>query len=194
MEILIDINTLLSYFESLVIPELQVGPQNDINSLPIVKATCIKFVYMFRNQIPPSHVTTFVDLFANYLKAESRVVQSYAAACIDKLLTHKDESGKTILNASNVDANLVTKLLQHICELLNENKDLYAIRALLRVIQLSQQNLASFAPTLGNVLATFITEVAREQATEATPNYIYILFEASALVLFYVSNNKEAFK
>ena len=47
---------------------------------------------------------------------------------------------------------MLSSLLQNICEMLNEIKDLYAIRALLRVIQLSQQNLIPFAETLGNVL------------------------------------------
>lgn len=98
-----------------------------------------------------------------------------------------------MLNNKNVDPNLVTKLLQNLCELLNENKDLYAVRALLRVIQLSQENLVSFASILGSVLASFINEVARDQSSEASPNYVYILFEASALVLLYVKGNKEAF-
>lgn len=39
---------LWNYVSQLALPELQ-EPQ--INNLPILKATCIKFVYMFRNQI-----------------------------------------------------------------------------------------------------------------------------------------------
>jgi len=51
---------------------------------------------------------------------------------------------------------MLSKLLQNLCELLQNNKDLYAVRALLRVIQLSKQNLIPFAPVLGQVLANFI--------------------------------------
>ena len=50
-ELLIDQSLLGNYLQQLVIPELQAAPGQDIDDLPILKATCIKFVYMFRNQI-----------------------------------------------------------------------------------------------------------------------------------------------
>ena len=97
-----------------------------------------------------------MELFANYLKSSMPVNQSYAAACIEKMLIKKSlapgKQDQTVLNNTNVDQNMLSSLLQNLCEMLNENKDLYAIRALLRVIQLSQQNLIPFAATLGDVL------------------------------------------
>ena len=51
---------------------------------------------------------------------------------------------------------MITKLLQNICELLNQNQDLYAMRSLLRVVQLSKQNIVPFAATLGQVLSQFM--------------------------------------
>ena len=50
-ELLVDNNMLGSYLQQLVIPELQVPQGQNIDDLPILKATCIKFVYMFRNQV-----------------------------------------------------------------------------------------------------------------------------------------------
>ena len=76
--------------------------------------------------------------------------------------------------------------------MLNDIKDLYAVRALLRVIQLSQQNLIPFAETLGNVLQKFISDVVKGEG-ETSPNYAYILFEASALTLTYVKSDAQAF-
>ncbi len=35
-----------TYLQQLIIPELQ---ETQIDNLPMLKATCIKFVYMFRN-------------------------------------------------------------------------------------------------------------------------------------------------
>jgi hypothetical protein len=60
------------------------------------------------------------------------------------------------------------------------------------VIQLSKQHLASFAPTLGQVLRNFITEVANDEKS-SSPNFIYILFEACALTLTYIKDHREAF-
>jgi hypothetical protein len=37
---------LSSYLETLVLPELQ---EQQIDHLAVLKATCIKFIYMFRN-------------------------------------------------------------------------------------------------------------------------------------------------
>lgn len=79
-----------------MLPELQEGK---INNLSQLKATCIKFIYMFRNQLPDQYVPVFLDKVADFLKSESQVNQSYAAACIEKLLLRKatspDAQGQT---------------------------------------------------------------------------------------------------
>ena len=69
-----------------------------------------------------------------------------------------EAQGVTVLNDQNIDHGMPSRLLQNLCELLSNNKDLYAMRALLRVISLSKQNLVPFATTLGQVLSQFIAE------------------------------------
>ena len=49
-----------------------------------------------------------------------------------------------------------------------------------------------FAETLGQVLGSFITEVAKDEQS-TSPNYAYILFEAAALTLTFVKSNQAAF-
>jgi len=85
-------------------------------------------------------VLEFVKLLTDYLKSEQEVNQSYAAACIEKLLIKKKQaqSNKTVLDESNMPQEILSKLLQNLCELLNNNQDLYAMRGLLRVVQLSK--------------------------------------------------------
>lgn len=51
-EVRISPDLLDSYITGLIVPELQVPQGASIDDLPVLKATCIKFVYMFRNQIP----------------------------------------------------------------------------------------------------------------------------------------------
>lgn len=103
-----------------------------------------------------------------------------------------DGSNLPVMTEVTVDQTMLSRLLQNLCELLQNNKDLYAVRALLRVIQLSKQNLIPFAPVLGQVLANFIQEVAKDEGN-ASPNYVYILFEAAALTLTFVKDNRDAF-
>lgn len=68
---------------------------------------------MFRNQIPDNFVPDFVNLFSEYLKSDMPVNQSYAAACIEKLLIRKSTvtPGKNVLNESNMSQEVLSKLL-----------------------------------------------------------------------------------
>lgn len=74
-----------------LLPDLQ---DPNINHLPILKATCIKFVYMFRNQIPEDlgTIQNFIKLFCMYLASDSPVNQSYAAAIIEKLIIKRTKA------------------------------------------------------------------------------------------------------
>ncbi len=53
-----------------MLPELE---EANINNLALLKATCLKFIYMFRNQIPDGMVPQFVAKIADFLKSESPV-------------------------------------------------------------------------------------------------------------------------
>jgi len=67
---------------------------------------------------------------------------------------------------------------------------LYAIRALYRIICLSKNKVSQFGDTLSQVLSKFISDIADQEDQSA--NYVYILFETTALTLKYLSSNAEA--
>lgn len=73
---------------------------------------------------------------------------------------------------------------------MNENQDLYAMRSLLRVVQMSKQGIVPFAATLGQVLSQFIQTVIKDNTV--SPNYSYILFETAALSLTYTKHAPES--
>lgn len=68
--ILITTESLCSYLEQLVIPELQ---EQQIDNLSLLKATCLKFIYMFRNQIPEQYAPPLLDKVTDFLKSEFHV-------------------------------------------------------------------------------------------------------------------------
>lgn len=135
-QISIPMEMLGQYLEQLVLPELQ---EQKIDNLPLLKATCLKFIYMFRNQIPDTFVPVFLEKVADFITSQSTVNQSYAAACIEKLLLRKQTGNPqiSIFSPTNVDANMLSKLLQGLCELLQQNQNLYGVRALYRTVQLA---------------------------------------------------------
>lgn len=105
-ELAVSEEQLISHISELVLPELQ---EQQIDNLPLLKATCMKFVYMFRVQVPAEHTLNFVTLFAEHLKSTSIVNQSYAAACIDKFLTKQDKvTRKAVVNKQNLGEGTVT--------------------------------------------------------------------------------------
>lgn len=186
-ELTVSEEQLFAYISELVLPELQ---EQQIDNLQLLKATCMKFVYMFRVQVPAEHTLNFVNLFAEHLKSGSIVNQSYAAACIDKFLTKQDKvTRKPVINKDNIGEGTVTQLLQNLCALLSEQKNLYAMRALYRVIQISQEKIQAFSETLGQVLQKFIQDAANDE-DDQSPNYIYLLFETAALSLKYTGSNE----
>lgn len=150
---------------------------------------------MFRNQIPDSYVPVLVDKVADFLNSTSPVNNSYASACIEKLLIRKTSDGTNnhIFNPQTMDPVLVTKLLQNLCVVLSETKNLYAMRGLFRVVQLAQNHIQPFAQTLGQVLSQFISQAAKDEA-QSSPNYVYILFETTALTLRFLKHDNQAFE
>ena len=47
--------------------------EEQIDNLSLLKATCIKFIYMFRNQIPDQFVGELLDKVATYMNSEFKV-------------------------------------------------------------------------------------------------------------------------
>ena len=81
------------------------------------------------------------------------------------------------------------ELLTNLCNLLNEQKNLYAMRGLYRTISLSQNQIQGISQQLAAVLQKFISDTAKEESDQ-NPNYIYTLFETTALTLKYLKGCK----
>ena len=64
------------------------------------------------------------------------------------------------------------------------------MKALYRIICLSKNKVGQFGETLSQVLSKFISDIAQEEDSSA--NYVYILFETTALTLKFLSSNNEA--
>lgn len=54
------------FFATHIQPELQ---EANINNVPVVKASCIKFVCTFRNQLPKAGLVALLPIVANFLRS-----------------------------------------------------------------------------------------------------------------------------
>ena len=76
-----------------IFPELDA---KDVNELPYMKSTAIKFIFVFRNQIPPQFYCNIVCKLPNFMLANNLVVSNYASIAIEKLLFLKDHSNNSL--------------------------------------------------------------------------------------------------
>uniref|UniRef100_A0A7N0VK74 Importin N-terminal domain-containing protein n=1 Tax=Kalanchoe fedtschenkoi TaxID=63787 RepID=A0A7N0VK74_KALFE len=95
-----DLVDVQSFSASVVFPELQAL---DVNAFSMLKASALKFLTVFRNQISkPAVFPVFPDAI-RFLGSESIVVHSYAANFIEKLLLVKDEGGRALYNSADIN-------------------------------------------------------------------------------------------
>lgn len=78
------------FFTGHIVPELQapVGRGSDL-----LKADALRFLTTFRTQIPKQAVLQLMPAVVALLASEHNVVHSYAAICIERMLTVKDGPG-----------------------------------------------------------------------------------------------------
>jgi exportin-2 (importin alpha re-exporter) len=76
-----------SFFTSVIVPELQAP---DWQSEPMLKATVLRFLKEFKDQIPKATALALLQSVMRFLTHESNVVHSYAATFIENLLIIKD--------------------------------------------------------------------------------------------------------
>ncbi len=101
---------LVEFCREHVLPELQAP---NVDSLPVVRADCVKYVMTFRSQLPPDLVKQCVPFFVAHLRAQSHVVHTYSAAAIDKVLIIRSgaETGNVALVSSADLAPVAESLL-----------------------------------------------------------------------------------
>lgn len=70
-------------------PELQKPLEEDNTGAAILKADAIKFFMLFRAHIPREQCVQLLPACVAALGSQANVVHSYAATCIERLLTSK---------------------------------------------------------------------------------------------------------
>ncbi|KAL5222335.1 hypothetical protein ABZP36_027048 [Zizania latifolia] len=98
-----------SFFTSVIVPELQAP---DWESEPMLKATVLRFLKEFKDQIPKANALALLPSVIRFLTHESNVVHSYAATFIENLLIIKD-----VVSVPGV--NVVTRVPRYVAADIN---------------------------------------------------------------------------
>jgi len=173
-----DLVDVQSFFESVIVPELQ---SPDVNGYPMLKAGALKFFSVFRNQISKSVALRFFPDLVRFLASESNVVHSYAASCIEKLLRVKDEMGEPRYTSADINPifpvlmnNLFSALKHQESE---ENQ--YVMKCIMRVLGVADLS-ADVSRVCIEGLTFILGEVCRNPKNPVFNHYI---FESLAILV-----------
>ncbi|XP_010544845.1 PREDICTED: exportin-2 [Tarenaya hassleriana] len=173
-----DLVDVQSFFASIIIPELQ---SQDVNSFPMLKAGSLKFFTMFRGHIPkPLGLQLFPDL-VRFLGAESNVVHSYAASCIEKLLLVKDEGGKARYGPADISPFLPVLMtnLFNALKYPESEENQYLMKCIMRVLGVSDISGEVAGPCISG-LTSILNEVCKNPKN---PIFNHYLFESVAVLV-----------
>lgn len=179
---------IVDFFVSLVAPELNAKPPAQ-RSVPneLLRASCLKFVTVFRNQLPREQIGTVLPAVCGHISAESPVVHTYAAICIEKLITVRDKNG-TGQSAPRYDpASMRASLLQMVepmLQIIAASKGIpmneYLMRGVARIFSFLKQQGADTGLRTLRPLATILVAMS---ANPSNPVFNHNLFEAIASIV-----------
>ncbi|XP_027336190.1 exportin-2 isoform X1 [Abrus precatorius] len=167
-----------SFFESVIVPELQ---SSDVNGYPMLKAGALKFFTMFRTQISKHLALKFFQDLVRFLAAESNVVHSYAASCIEKLLLVRDAGG--IARYTSADINPIFPVLMNnlfsALKLPESEENQYVMKCIMRVLGVAEISV-DVARVCIEGLASLLAEVCKNPKN---PIFNHYLFESVAILV-----------
>lgn len=188
----------VDFFNTQVLPELTKSA-NSATALdaPIFTADLIKYVVSFRVQIPKSSYGNLILLCVKLLEAKEPVVKTYAAACIERLLTVKDVVPATNGHANGASAPVKVRVprmtkedMQPVLESLlpaivaalqnSARADEYMMRLILRFCSVAKENMRPYAEGLVRALVQVLDIIIKNPAN---PLFNHYLFEALAALI-----------
>ena len=164
-----------------IMPELAAAGSNPaaVNQLPVIKASCIKYILTFRSQLGPDLVKSSLPLLVAHLSAESHVVHSYSACAIEKILIIKSTDGSNrALVASQELSGIAEQLLHNLFGCFGfpssaENE--YVMKCVMRSFSALQEGVIPYLATLLPILTKKLQEAAKNPTR---PHYNHYLFES----------------
>lgn len=178
---------LTEFYSSHVAPELQ-DPNTDART--IVKADCMRFVTVFRSQLPRETMLEMFPKCISYLTSSHNVVHSYAATLVERLLAMKVQ-GKPVFTASELGSYL-QPLLENLFSALrmpDSGENEYVMKAVMRLIAFVGKSVVPVAVPALQQLAVILGNVARNPTQ---PGFNHYLFESIAALVKNGNDGTEA--
>ncbi|CAF0730448.1 unnamed protein product [Adineta steineri] len=170
-----------AFYSASILPELQ---NPDINSLPLIKADCLKFLIHVRNQIDRDALLLSIPECVRYLSSNNIVVQTYAAHAIERLLLvrHSADQKQTAITKTDLIPYAQT-MYDSFFRILTSNKSYeneYVMRAVMRLSSALQDGVL---PYLNQLIEKLVMILQRSCKNPNKPNFNHYLFETITVLI-----------
>lgn len=148
----------------------------------MLKAGSLKFLTMFRSHIPKPFAMQLFPELVRFLKAESNVVHSYAASCIEKLLLVKEEGARGNRYAAGDLSPFLLQLMTNLFDALKfpeSEENQYLMKCIMRVLGVADISAEVAGPCIGG-LTSILSEVCKNPKN---PIFNHYLFESVAVLV-----------
>lgn len=168
----------MGFLQNQILPELN---SRDLDRL-ILQADAIKYVAVFRQLLPKDAFKVIFPLLINLLVSNSRVVQSYAAWCIERWLNVKETPTQPRYNKDDVKP-FITALLTNLFQVLtapNQKENEYVMKAIMRVTAVLKEEMK---PLMGVYITQLTNVLLQVSKNPANPTFNHYIFESYATVI-----------
>ncbi|KAL4236748.1 Exportin-2 [Mactra antiquata] len=167
------------FYNSHIAPDIQ---DQDVNSKPVIKADCIKYLMVFRNQLPKELLISSIPHLVRHLLAQSHVVHTYAAHCVERLLMVRTSEGKAAILYSDIQgcSNQLIENLFGAMQLPGSTENEYVMKAIMRSTSMMQDSLVPLVPVILKSLTEKLLLVAKNPSK---PHFNHYLFETMCVTV-----------
>ncbi|XP_009982430.1 PREDICTED: exportin-2 isoform X2 [Tauraco erythrolophus] len=168
---------LTEFFVNHIQPDLKSA---SVNEFPVLKADGIKYIMIFRNQVPKEQLLVSIPLLINHLQAESIVVHTYAAHALERLFTMRGTNNTTLITAAEM-APFVEVLLTNLFKALTlpgSSENEYIMKAIMRSFSLLQESIIPYIPSVITQLTQKLLAVSKNPSK---PHFNHYMFESICL-------------
>ena len=187
----------VDFFHTHIAPHLQ---DPDMGKEPVLRADSLKFAFEFRQQLPNEVHHALLPLLQAHLLAPSPVVASYAAVCIDRILSMRrmaPEAAATVAAAGSARAASApvfdeSVLAPHVEGLLTacftaleqegQGENEYIMKAIMRIIAVGRSSVQPYLAVVVERLSQIVLAVAKNPSR---PRFNHFLFESVSCAVRY---------
>ena len=155
-----------------------------LSEFPVLRADALKYMVTFRNHMLKEVLVKCLPAISAHLKAESAVVHTYSAICLEKLLLLKNPNQTVVSTLLTPDdlQNYLTDIISGLCQILttSDEENEHAMKCLMRLCSFLQ---AKMLPFLGQIFEVVSKKLKDVIANPKKPLFIHYLFETIAVCI-----------